>query len=279
MHSFRVLHITNTVQKNPIFNCTLCKMPARWVLLFIPYAKVNFTGEGLIDLPAAMQHRCSCFLVLPLFQQTSFSSSWNSERISPAFISASFCCWRKAGSRSLYPGVQLVCGWHESSPWLHRLVVGPDSTGPVALPFPPPCGKRGLAAERILVCGKIMSPFHKRQPSFSLCRHVLVPQGGLSSAHYCTVFLILPPPFPSTTKKGKTEQIKVSSRVNSGGAGAVPTACSRRQQPPLPTIVWQKRPRRACLQLLLLVCQMDLIFLTTSLRWKPSCHRLDNRLK
>lgn len=140
-------------------------------------------------------------------------------------------------------------------------MVGPDSTGPVALPFPPPCGKRGLAAGRILVCGNIMSPFHKRQPSFSLCRHLLVPQGGLSSVHYCTLLLILPPPFPSTTKKGKTEQIKVLSRTNSGRAGTVPTACSSRQQPPLPTTAWQKRPRWPCLQLvLLLVCQMDLIF-------------------
>lgn len=46
-------------------------------------------------------------------------------------------------------------------PWLPQLVVGLELTGPAALPFPPPCSKWGLAAEKNLVWGTLWVPFAK----------------------------------------------------------------------------------------------------------------------
>lgn len=147
-----------------------------------------------------MQHRCSCFLVLALFQQTGFSLSWNSERLkSPAFISGTD---GKGGSRSLYPGVHMVCGCHESRSWQHQFAAGPEPTGPTALPFPHPCCKPGVAAEKNWVCGNITSPLHKRQPSFSLCRRLLVLQQRTQQCTYTTHCSSLTPSLTLSCKNG-----------------------------------------------------------------------------
>lgn len=144
-----------------------------------------------------MQHRCSCFLVLSLFQLTSFSLSWNLE--SPAFISASFCCWSKGGNKSLYLGIWVAREWCEWS--LVALACGGTRIDWSC--STPPCGKRGLAVDNNLVSKTTIGPFHKRQPSFSLCGRLLVPQRTAedSAVYVYQNPLLMLPSLPLNRKK------------------------------------------------------------------------------
>ena len=140
----------------------------------------------------------------------------------PALISVSFCCWRKGGSTSLHPELQISRGWCESGPWLHRLEVDQNwleltrTDWSCGTPVSTSLRQAGISCREEFGLWEHYEPFAQKTTKFWSLRMPSRTAGRTAEDSavyvYHTPLLILPLPFLWLQKKGTIEQIKVLSQ-------------------------------------------------------------------